>query len=75
MMNRRTYSWVRARNSIALAVVLGAVTIAFVVAGMETAAVRSGFLCAAGIYLAARTVWTLKRFQSEGKLDPTWSVI
>jgi hypothetical protein len=42
---------------------------------MEVAAIRSGFLCAGAVYLAARTVWTLKRLQAEGKLDPTWSVI
>jgi hypothetical protein len=75
MMSRRTYSWVRGRNSIALAVVLGLVTIGFVAQDMQTAAVRSGFLCAGAIYLAVRTVWTLKRFHAEGKLDPTWSVI
>jgi hypothetical protein len=55
--------------------VLAVVTIVFVVAGMERAAIRCGFLCAAAIYLAARTVWTLKRFQAEGKLDRTWPVI
>jgi hypothetical protein len=75
MMSRRTYSLIRGRNSIALAVVLGIVTIGFAVAGREQAAVRSGFLCAAAIYLAARTVWTLKRFHTEGKLDRTWPVI
>jgi hypothetical protein len=75
MMSRRKYTWVRARNSIALAVVLGLLTIGFIVAGRELAAIRSGFLCAGAVYLAARTIWTLKRFQAEGKLDPTWSVI
>jgi hypothetical protein len=75
MVDRRTYQWVRGRNPIALALVLGLLTIGFLVAGMETAAVRSGFLCLAAIYLTFRTISSLKRLQAEGKIDRTWPVI
>jgi hypothetical protein len=52
MIDRRTYLWVRGRNSIALVVALGLVTIGFLVAGMDEAAFRSGLPCVAAIYLA-----------------------
>jgi hypothetical protein len=74
-ITRRAYSWVRGRNAIALAVVLGLATIGFLVAGMERAAVRTGLLCVASIYLAFRTISSLKRLQTEGKIDRSWPII
>jgi hypothetical protein len=59
----------------ALAVVLGLVTIGFFAAGMDNAAVRSGLPCSLPCIWPPLPTQRSMRFHAEGRLDPTWPVI